>query len=175
MYKGYCFSLKPFCCCQIQGKNLRKTFFSFIISVRYGNGLQSRVQVKNGTGGGSTKYILYWNEAYGSKEYGFCCGAKPYQDFGCKFRNCHVTNNRSLLPSIDQFDAILFHQRSLDKNDLPAKRSPHQKYIMYILESASYPFGFVRYEIHSCVLEIVSLKSPQFHTTRGMYWIFTGL
>ena len=20
------------------------------------------------------KYILYWNEAYGSKEYGFCCG-----------------------------------------------------------------------------------------------------
>lgn len=44
-----------------------------------------------------------------------------------------------------QYDAILFHQRSLSKTDLPQKRKAQQKYIMYMLESASYPFGFVRY------------------------------
>ena len=43
-----------------------------------------------------------------------------------------------------QFDAILFHQRSLSKTDLPKIRKPEQKYIMFMLESAAYPFGFVR-------------------------------
>ena len=89
------------------------------------------------------KTILYWNEAYGSTEYGFCCGQNPYFDFECPVKNCYVTNNRSFLPSVDQFDAILFHQRSLHKDDLPIKRSENQKYIMYMMESASYPFGFV--------------------------------
>ena len=89
------------------------------------------------------KTILYWNEAYGSTEYGFCCGQNPYFEFECPVKNCYVTNNRSFLPSVDQFDAILFHQRSLNKDDLPVKRSGHQKYIMYMMESASYPFGFV--------------------------------
>ena len=28
-----------------------------------------------------TKSILYWNEAYGSTEYGFCCGQEPYERF----------------------------------------------------------------------------------------------
>jgi hypothetical protein len=91
------------------------------------------------------KNILYWNEAYGSTEYGFCCGQKPYETFQCIYKNCYATNNRSHLESVDQFDAILFHQRSLDSNDLPGKRKPHQKYIMYMMESASYPFNFVRY------------------------------
>ena len=91
------------------------------------------------------KFILYWNEAYGSTEYGFCCGQEPYERFHCKSRNCYVTNDRKYLPSVDQYDVILFHQRSLNKNDLPAKRSSHQRYIMYMMESASYPFSFVRY------------------------------
>ena len=91
------------------------------------------------------KTILYWNEAYGSTEYGFCCGQKPYYEFECPIQNCFVTNNRTHLKSIDEYDAILFHQRSLREDDLPNKRSQHQKYIMYMMESASYPFGFRRY------------------------------
>ena len=90
------------------------------------------------------KHILYWNEAYGSTEYGFCCGQEPYFKFQCKYTNCFVTNDRNYLSSVDQYDAILFHQRSLDKNDLPTKRSQNQRYIMYMMESASYPFNFVR-------------------------------
>ena len=57
------------------------------------------------------KHILYWNEAYGSTEYGFCCGQEPYLRFKCASKNCYVTNDRKYLPSVDQYDAILFHQR----------------------------------------------------------------
>ena len=52
-----------------------------------------------------------------------------------------------------QYDAILFHQRSLSKTDLPQKRKAEQKYIMYMLESASYPFGFVRYVHYPEILQ----------------------
>ena len=60
---------------------------------------------------------------------------------------------RNLKP-VDQFDAIFFHQRSLDFNDVPSKRNvklmrferkihvfvfqPSQRYVHYIMESAQY-------------------------------------
>ena len=31
--------------------------------------------------------------------------------YKCEDKNCYVTNNRSLLPSVDMFDVVLFHQR----------------------------------------------------------------
>ena len=40
------------------------------------------------------KYILYWNEAYGSRDYGFCCGRDPYEKYNCPVKNCYATNNR---------------------------------------------------------------------------------
>ncbi len=45
----------------------------------------------------------------------------PFIEAKCEYSDCFATNNRSLLPHQD-FDAILFHQRPLDKNDLPEKR-----------------------------------------------------
>ena len=43
-----------------------------------------------------------------------------------------------------QFDAIMFHQRSMSKSDLPnaGQRRPEQYYVMWMMESASYPFGW---------------------------------
>jgi len=45
------------------------------------------------------KYILYWNEAYGANDYGFCCG--------------HVTTNFKLyklylLPTMCGVDIVVF-------------------------------------------------------------------
>ena len=57
------------------------------------------------------KYVLYWNEAYGSKgelylrstkgyevivmvDYGFCCGTEPLKRIGCPVTNCHFTFDR---------------------------------------------------------------------------------
>ena len=86
---------------------------------------------------------MFWNEAYGSTKYGFCCGKKPF--LACPdIKDCYVTDNRSLLSNVDQFDAIQFHQRTIELVDLPKHRSSHQRYIMWYMESASYPFGFHR-------------------------------
>jgi hypothetical protein len=36
------------------------------------------------------KRILYWNDFYGSRNFGFCCGKRPYLLAGCKNTNCQV-------------------------------------------------------------------------------------
>ena len=77
--------------------------------------------------GPDTKYILFWNEAYGSTKYGFCCGRKPFET--CRVKDCYVTDYRDLL-DIEKFDVIQFHQRAMLDNgeyDLPKKRSSHQR------------------------------------------------
>lgn len=103
----------------------------------------SPASLKENNDQGPLKYILYWNEAYGSTEYGFCCGQEPLHKIQCPNTNCYFTNNRSLFgEDQSQFDAILFHQRSLMETDLPKKRLPHQRYIMFMLESAQYNMGF---------------------------------
>ena len=91
------------------------------------------------------KTILFWNKAYGDKNYGVCCGSKPFQECP-KYKNCYMTNDRSYLSAIEDFDLIQFHQRSAIKEDLPKKRSPHQIYMHWMMESPSYPFGFQRYQ-----------------------------
>ena len=68
------------------------------------------------------KYILFWNEAYGSKEYDLGFGRQPFFDNLCPETRCSATDNRTLMP-VDKFDAVFFHQRSLDFNDIPEKRS----------------------------------------------------
>jgi hypothetical protein len=36
------------------------------------------------------KRILYWNDFYGSRNFGFCCGSRPYKVNGCRNTNCQV-------------------------------------------------------------------------------------
>ena len=60
----------------------------------------------------------------------------------CEFmlNRCFTTGNRSYLPSISDFDAIIMNQRSIDFGDLPKKsqRNHKQYYIMYAFESPDY-------------------------------------
>ena len=89
------------------------------------------------------KHILYWNEAYGSTKYGFCCGRDPFVSFGCPVSDCSATDVRNGSGSNpEDFDAVVFHQRSLMASDLPAERSQKQRYVMFMIESPAYPFGF---------------------------------
>ena len=57
------------------------------------------------------KRILFWNEAYGSKDYGIGFGKEGFQQLSCPITNCFTTDNRTLLPSADEFDAVIFHLR----------------------------------------------------------------
>ncbi len=46
---------------------------------------------------------------------------EPFFQAQCSQSDCYSTSDRSLL-AVDQFDVILFHQRSLSRSDLPEKR-----------------------------------------------------
>jgi hypothetical protein len=53
-----------------------------------------REKKKKKIGGSGTnekpKRILYWNDFYGSRNFGFCCGKRPYLLAGCNNTNCQV-------------------------------------------------------------------------------------
>ena len=66
------------------------------------------------------KRILYWNDYYASKNFGFCCGRGPYIKHKCPTSLCYTSKDRR--EDLKSFDAIVFHGRSLNPRDLPAVR-----------------------------------------------------
>ena len=86
------------------------------------------------------KYILTWCDAWGSKMYGFDFGPEKFVEAGCSVSKCFVTSNRSLLISVADFDAIMFHQRSFSWKDAPnpEERRPSQRYIHWMMESPAH-------------------------------------
>ncbi len=84
------------------------------------------------------KTILMWNDAYGVRKYDIGHGREPFFKWGCPETRCFATANRSYLPSVDMFDALLIHQRGIQWDDMPKKRSPKQRYIHWVIESQQY-------------------------------------
>ena len=75
---------------------------------------------------------------------------------GCTSGRCHLTTNRSLLPKVEMFDAIIFDQFHTHWDDLPTarwlispvfyalippNRSADQYYVFYTLEAAAHRQG----------------------------------
>ncbi|XP_045620495.2 alpha-(1,3)-fucosyltransferase C isoform X1 [Procambarus clarkii] len=85
------------------------------------------------------KKILFWNSAYDNMHYGFGFGREPFLRAGCPVNTCMTTSNRSRFPLKD-IDALMWHFRANDRS-LPATRSPHTRYVFWVMESASYLFG----------------------------------
>ena len=63
------------------------------------------------------KRILYWNA---SKNFRFCCGRGPYKKHKCPTSLCHISTDK--YENLENFDAIIFHGRYLDPQDIPAVR-----------------------------------------------------
>ncbi len=58
--------------------------------------------------------------------------------FKCPETRCIGTADRKFLPRVEDFDAIMIHQRGIVWSDMPATRSPRQYWIHWNMESASY-------------------------------------
>ena len=60
----------------------------------------------------------------------------------CPSSNCRLTTNTSLLPSITDYSALLFHSWRLFGSappvTFPTLRAPRQRYILFSLEPASH-------------------------------------
>lgn len=79
--------------------------------------------------------IMMWTSFYGSW-YGLLSNKKIGEDFTRKCAvKCSVTNDRRLLSSSD---AIVFHVRDMDMNDLPTRRSESQKWVFWSMEPPPY-------------------------------------
>ncbi len=98
----------------------------------------------------SMKVILYYTPVFDQTHY-FGEGEELFKN--CPVHQCYGTNNHTLLPSISDFDAILFHffdMLKMSMNDLvnhmQKHRSPHQRYILIDLESPRHPTFNQKYE-----------------------------
>lgn len=82
----------------------------------------------------SYKTILYWNRFFSREDMGLGLGQEIYKN--CPVSNCLATSNRNMV-AVEDFDAIVFHgpRYSTSKDGYPRKRSLHQKYIFFALES----------------------------------------
>lgn len=80
------------------------------------------------------KTILYWNKMYAEGETHFLFGKGDVFE-GCPVPHCFATTQRDFHESVSEFDAVLFHGIEVELNDLPAERSPDQRYIFFTWES----------------------------------------
>ena len=79
------------------------------------------------------KVILLWTTFFGSKDYGFGLGQKPFIDAECKVTNCELTTDKG---RSGQADAVLFHMRNVDKRmKWPEVRSMEQRLVTMMLHS----------------------------------------
>ncbi|XP_023348837.1 alpha-(1,3)-fucosyltransferase C [Eurytemora carolleeae] len=77
------------------------------------------------------KYILYYNQFWNSDNFGYRFGKSPFIVNNCSVNNCFITNNRLLLPAIEDFDMIIFHTGGVE---VLKKRNPKQFYVFFSLE-----------------------------------------
>lgn len=83
------------------------------------------------------KRILFWNEAYGAKNYDIGLGRDVFRQAGCPVWQCETSDDRN---EPDSYDAVVFHQRSWSPSDLPSARLPNQRYVFWSRESPGWRF-----------------------------------
>ena len=73
----------------------------------------------------SSKKILYFNNYFHLTDWRFGFGNEPFISAKCPQTNCFVTNDRKLLGSLADFDAILFHARDMDRRVIQVRTAAH--------------------------------------------------
>ncbi|TRY79221.1 hypothetical protein TCAL_12521, partial [Tigriopus californicus] len=92
------------------------------------------------------KTILLYTSFFRFENWDLEEGNGAFQKLECQVQDCFLTNDRSLFENISKFDSVLFHLGNLDEidhEDFYAKRAPHQKFVMFYLETPfSLPSNF---------------------------------
>ncbi|XP_053611905.1 alpha-(1,3)-fucosyltransferase C-like [Plodia interpunctella] len=86
-----------------------------------------------------TYYILQWTTGKRSPFYHMGTGPSKFIEMKCPHQNCYVTDNRSYLSDLKDFDAIVFNGNdviNMNQDQLPQERSPLQKFVFGATESA---------------------------------------
>jgi hypothetical protein len=75
------------------------------------------------------------NQFYSQKSYRVGLGRDALRQWGCPVWQCETSDNRY---GVRKYDAVVFHQRTWTAKDLPMRRSPHQRYVFFTLESSAW-------------------------------------
>ncbi len=76
--------------------------------------------------------MQYW----GIPDFRLGIGRNAFRKWGCPVWQCETSTDRT---NVHDYDAVIFHMRgSWNPNDLPQRRSSHQRYVFWILESAGW-------------------------------------
>ena len=86
------------------------------------------------------KNILLYTSFFKRKDWGFGgFGREPFLKANCPVNSCYITNNKSYLKSIGEFDAVLFHIQNMNRGTIelpdPKERQSFQRYVMFLVES----------------------------------------
>ncbi|XP_046451560.1 alpha-(1,3)-fucosyltransferase C-like [Daphnia pulex] len=104
------------------------TFFVFNTPIFHSHDLSEYETIKKNCSG--KQLVLFWTKFFETDDFYVGLGIKPFKQ--CTVFACCSTNNRNFL---DVSDAIIFHIRDLDLNDMPPRRSVRQRWIFYLQES----------------------------------------
>ncbi|XP_067641988.1 alpha-(1,3)-fucosyltransferase C [Eurosta solidaginis] len=84
--------------------------------------------------------ILFWTSFFADKRWSLdedTVGLDYFRDvLHCPEYHCELTNNRDFLPTVEMFDAVLFHTAEPFPliQSVPSKRSAHQQYLFALME-----------------------------------------
>uniref|UniRef100_A0A182LY40 Fucosyltransferase n=1 Tax=Anopheles culicifacies TaxID=139723 RepID=A0A182LY40_9DIPT len=88
-----------------------------------------------------TRYILLYTSFFEEKHWGLhaeTVGQEYFAKKHCPVTDCVMTSYHQLLPSVTEYDAIVFHVASRWDGPLPIVRSPHQVYVAALMESPAH-------------------------------------
>lgn len=90
-----------------------------------------------------TKHTLLWTPFFNRADWSIgkdTVKSDYFERIGCPVTNCVITTNKTYLPEVWQFDALVFHgaEEWPIYNRTPNFRSPHQKYIFGTMESPAH-------------------------------------
>lgn len=86
-------------------------------------------------------YVLMWTSSRTEPFIWWQKGCQSFVLMNCAFQNCFLTDDKSYLPDVTEYDVILFNAPNINKDMiLPPTRSDRQIYIFVSTESeANYP------------------------------------
>lgn len=86
----------------------------------------------------TTKTILYFTKFWDKDDFLFGQGRDVFTSYNCPVSDCWATSHKTALPSLSDFDAVLFHPLDMPHEaitTLSTWRRPHQQFVMVHMES----------------------------------------
>uniref|UniRef100_A0A182NZS3 Fucosyltransferase n=1 Tax=Anopheles epiroticus TaxID=199890 RepID=A0A182NZS3_9DIPT len=130
------------CLYLVYDRCMMETISSYKVLDVHNRARAARTEQEAGPGGRPrTQYILLYTSFFTERRWGLqaeTLGPDYFAMKHCPVTACVLTSYHELLPSIVEYDAVVFHVATQWDGPLPAVRSPHQVYVAALMESPAH-------------------------------------